>query len=106
MFNTSLNDNRGLFFMWNLFSFAILVAAGALASVPIGDVASSETLLLLAIVSGTIMALAVKFCAYARRFNDLKMSRWHMVGLLIPIWSLGLWAYVQFCPSKSTDELA
>jgi uncharacterized membrane protein YhaH (DUF805 family) len=110
MFNTTLNDDRGTFFMWNMLSFAIIIAGAVVGSMIMDANPEGSDVVLLITLLSIFAGYSVKICAYARRMNDLFLSKWHLLGLIVPIWSLVLWCWMQFTPSKmsatkSTDEL-
>jgi uncharacterized membrane protein YhaH (DUF805 family) len=106
MFNIELKDNRGTFLAWNALSFAIIMGAGLFGSIIMEAYPTAEGLWLFVLTITIVAAMAVKWCAYSRRLNDLGESRWLTIGMVIPFISTGLWIWCQFFPTKSTDELA
>jgi uncharacterized membrane protein YhaH (DUF805 family) len=104
MFNIELKDNRGTFLAWNALSFAIIMAAGLFGSIIMEAYPSAEGLLLFVSVIAIVAGIAVKWCAYVRRINDLGESKWLTVGMVIPFISTGLWIWCQFFPTKSTED--
>ena len=91
--NVTKSDGRLEYLKWHVLNFATLVGFVLLIDVLKHD------FVMLANVLG-ILSVAIYFCMgftiAARRFTDLGMSHWHFVGLLVPIWNVGLSLYMLF----------
>jgi len=95
--DVTAKDGRLSYLRWNILNFAALVGFVFIIEFIKHDfVMSANVIGILAVA----IYLCLGFTIAARRFNDLDMSHWHFVGLLIPIWNLGLSLYMLFAKGK------